>query len=90
MTGLQKMFAEGLKNRANDLNVDWKVADIKGKYLQDNYHDTFYDNARNLVWKPRRQMDEALSQVAVLIMPASPKKDRALPSVNMSLKGNVL
>lgn len=82
MTGLQKMFAEGLKTRANDLNVDWKVADIKGKY--------FSDNARNLVWKPRRQMDEALSQVAVLIMPASPKKDRALPSVNMSLKGNVL
>ena len=51
------MFAEELKTRANDLSVDWKVADIKGKYLQDNYYDTFYDNARNLVWKPRRQMD---------------------------------
>lgn len=41
MTGLQKMFAEGLKTRANDLSVDWKVAAIKGKYLKDNYHDTF-------------------------------------------------
>ena len=63
----------------------------RSRILRGNtYHDTFPDNARNLVWKPRRQMDEALSQVAVLIMPASPKKGRALPSVNMSLKGNVL
>ena len=90
MTGLQKLFAEGLKTRANDLSVDWKVAAIKGKYLQDNYHDTFYPNARNLVWKPRRQMDEALTQVDVLIMPATPKKAGPLPSVNISLKGNVL
>jgi len=75
----------GLKTRANDLSVDWKVAAIKGKYLQDNYHDTFYANARNLVWKPRRQMDEALTQVDVLIMPATPKKAGPLPSVNISL-----
>lgn len=51
---------------------------------------SFYANARNLVWKPRRQMDEALTQVDVLIMPATPKKARPLPSVNISLKGNVL
>lgn len=90
MTGLQKTFAEGLKTRPNDLSVDWKVAAIKGKYLQDSYHDIFYAKARNLAWKLRRKIDEALTQVDVLIMPATPKKARPLPSENVSLKGIVL
>jgi len=86
VTGLQKTFAEGLKTRPNDLSVDWKVAAIKGKYLQDSYHDIFYAKARNLAWKLRRKIDEALTQVDVLIMPATPKKARPLPSENVSLK----
>jgi len=90
VTGLQKTFAEGLKTRPNDLSVDWKVAAIKGKYLQDNYHDSFHAKARNLAWKLRRKIDEALTQVDVLIMPATPKKARPLPSENVSLKGIVL
>ena len=90
MTGLQKMFAEGMKTRANDLSVDWKVAAIKGKYLQDNYHDIFHAKARNLAWKLQRKVNKALTQVDVLIMPATPKKARPLPPANISLKGNVL
>lgn len=90
MTSLQKMFAEGLRTRANDLSVDLKVAAIKGKYLQDNYHDVFYAKARNLAWKLRRMIDEALTKVDVLIMPATPKKARPLPPANISLKGNAL
>jgi len=87
VTSLQKTFAEGLKTRPNDLSVDWKVAAIKGKYLQDNYHDIFYAKARNLAWMLRRKIDEALTQVDVLIMPATPKKARPLPSADISLKG---
>jgi len=87
VTSLQKTFAEGLKTRPNDLSVDWKVAAIKGKYLQDNYHDIFYAKGRNLAWMLRRKMDEALTQVDVLIMPATPKKARPLPPTNISLKG---
>ena len=88
MTGLQRVFGEGLKTRANDLSVDFKAAAIKGKYLQDNYHDVFYAKARNLAWKLRGAFDEALAKVDVLIMPTTPKKARPLPPVNISLKGN--
>lgn len=89
MTGLQKAFAKGLKTRANDLSVDLKVAAIKGKYLQDNYHDVFNAKARHLAWKLRGAFDETLAEVDVLIMPTTPKKARPLPPAKMSLKGNV-
>ena len=88
MTGLQKAFAQGLKTRANDLSVDMKIAAIKGKYLQDNYHDEFYAKASNLVWKLRRVFDEALAKVDVLIMPTTPKKARPLPPAKMTVKSN--
>lgn len=86
MTGVQQMFAQGLKTRANDLSVDLKVAAVKGKYLQDNYHDLFYTKARNLVWKLQRVFDEALSKVDVLIMPTNPKKARPHPPANITIK----
>ena len=89
MTGLQNFFAEGLKTRANDLSVDLKIAAIKGKYLQDNYHDVFYAKARNLAWKRRRASDDALNEVDVLIMPTTPKKARPIPHANMTVKGSV-
>ena len=48
MTSAQQMLAQGLKNRANDLSVDLKVAAVKGKYLQDNYQDLFL--RRHVIW----------------------------------------
>ena len=89
VTSAQQMLAQGLKNRANDLSVDLKVAAVKGKYLQDNYQDLFYTKARNLVWKLRRAFDEALTKVDVLIMPTTPMKARRIPHINVTLKGNL-
>lgn len=86
VTSAQQILAQGLKNRANDLSVDLKVAAVKGKYLQDNYQDLFYTKARNLVWKLRRAFDEALTKVDVLIMPTTPMKARRIPHINVTLK----
>ena len=65
MISAQQMLAQGLKNCANDLSADLKVAAVKGKYLQDNYQDLFYTKARNLIWKLRRAFDEALTSVEI-------------------------
>ncbi|CAH3147488.1 unnamed protein product [Pocillopora meandrina] len=86
VTSLQKWFAQGLKTRANDISADFKVASIKGRYLQKNYNDEFFFKARNLAWKLRTVFDEALTKVDVLIMPTNPKKARPLPLPNIPLR----
>ena len=90
VTSLQKWFAQGLKTRANDISADFKVASIKGRYLQKNYNDEFFFKARNLAWKLRTVFDEALTKVDVLIMPTNPKKARPLPLPNIPLRGNFI
>ena len=89
VTSLQKWFAQGLKTRANDISADFKVASIKGRYLEKNYNEFFF-KARNLAWKLRTVFDEALTKVDVLIMPTNPKKARPLPLPNIPLRGNFI
>lgn len=74
------VFANGRKNRANDLPDTVKKVLLQGEYMSRAYNGRYYATAQNLAIKLKQAYDQAFEQYDVLIMPTMLMKATPIPS----------
>lgn len=70
---LVNFYANGKRERADELSPTVKSVVLFGRYLTDRYNTSLYAFAQNLRFKLRKVYDDTFQKVDVLIMPTLPR-----------------
>ena len=88
---LSAALGPGLRDHAQELSAEMKIALVLGRYLRREYFGALYAKAQNLRPWQRGGYDRALADVDVLLMPTVPglphENDPSLPLADRVLRG---
>ena len=83
-TSLLDAYANGWRQKPDDLSITVKLVMLLGEYMSQNYHGHYYAKGQNLSRKLRQSYDEALNDVDLIALPTLPQQATKLPAPDCS------